>query len=125
MNSKGFKLENIVVVILVILVLTKVPLLGYIDFNSGLQSLIVISFFVFSIIGIIGIFLQKHWGYFAVYIFILISSETLGIAPIPFVTKLFPIKAATFLVILTSVIFLLFTVFLQLRVFKNVTQKTT
>jgi hypothetical protein len=125
MNSKVFKLENIVVVILLILIITKVPLLGYIDFNSGLQSLIVISFFVFSIMGIIGIFLEKHWGFFAIYIFILISSVTLGIAPIPFIIKLFPIKAATFLVILTSVVLFLFTVFLQLRVFKNITQKTT
>lgn len=123
MNRKAFKLEYIVIAILLILVLTKLSLLSYID--SSLQSLLVISFFIFSIISIVGIFLQKHWGYFAVYIFIFISSVFLGIAPIPFVTKLFPVTAATIVVILTSAVLLSFTVFLQLRVFKNDTQKTT
>jgi len=125
MRSREFKLEYVVVAIIIILVIIEVPLLGYIDFNSVLQSLIVISFFVFSIIGIIGIFFQKHWGYFAIYIFILISSVFLGTAPIPLVTKLFSIKAATFLVILTSIILFLFTLFLQLRVFINVTKQST
>ena len=78
MSDREFKLEYIVIAILIILVITEVPLLAYIDFNSVLQSLIVISFFVFSILGIIGIFIQKHWGYFAIYIFILISSVLLG-----------------------------------------------
>jgi hypothetical protein len=125
MSGREFKLEYIVVAILIILVITEVPLLGYIDFNSVLQSLIVISFFVFSIIGIIGIFLQKQWGYFAIYFFILISSVLLGTAPIPLITKLFSIKAATFLVIFTSIILFLFTLFLQIRVLKNVTKQST
>ena len=124
MKSKRFQLENIVIVILVILIFTKISLLSYINFSSILQSLAAISFFVFSIIGIIGIFLQKHWGYLSIYIFILISSVFLGIAPIPIVTKFFPINAATFIVILTSIILFLFTSFLHLRVFRNVNKAT-
>jgi hypothetical protein len=123
MNPSKFKLENIIILILVILVLTKVQLLGYINLEYGLQSLIVLSFFVFLILGIIGILLKKHWGYFSTYIFIL-SSVLLGIAPIPLITKLFPIKTATFLVFITSLILFLFTLFLHLRAFKNITKDT-
>ena len=125
MNIKRFNLNNIVAVILFILILTKVKLLNFLDSDFSSKNLIIISFFVFSIVGILGIFLQKHWGYFATYIFILISSIALGVAPIPFVVNLFPINAATYLVIITSIILFLITLFLQIKLVKNVNKKTT
>ena len=75
----------------------------------------IISFFFFSLIGIMGIFSQKYWGYFAIYIFILISSLSLGIAPIPFIINLFPNNFATYIVIVSSIILFLFTLFLQFK----------
>jgi len=119
MNSKVFKWENIVAIILLLLILTKVQLINFIDTGFIFQTLIIIGFFLFSILGIIGIVLQKHWGYISIYILILIATVGLGIAPIPFIINLLPVKAANYLVILTSVILFSFTLYLQLKLLKS------
>lgn len=125
MNTKAFNLENIIAAILLLLVVTKYQLINFIETDFSFQNLLVISFFLFSIVGIIGIFLQKHWGYFAIYVFILISSFALGIAPIPFIINLFPIQAATLIVILSSAILFLITLFLQLKKVKSLNNAKT
>lgn len=118
MNRKSFKWEQFVALIILILILTNINLLNFIDVNFFLQSLIVIGFFLFSIIGIIGIFKRKHWGYFAIYIFVLISTVSLGVSTIPFILNLFPTGLATFIVILSGIILIIFTLYLQLKLLR-------
>ena len=119
MNSRTFKWEHLIALIILILILTKIRLLNFFDIKFFFQTLMVIGFFLFSIIGIIGVLKQKHWGYFAIYIFVLISTIGLGIAPIPFIVNLFPTGIVTFIVILTGIILLSFNLCLQIKLLKQ------
>ena len=124
MKNSKFKLEIVVSVILFFLIVSKVQLITFINTSSVFQSLLIIIFFFLAFLGIVGMFLQRHWGgYAATYFLILVSSIALGIAPIPFITSLFSINASTFLIILTSVILFLFTVYLHLSFSKSVNKK--
>ena len=115
MKIRNFKLEYFVAIILLLVLISKIQLIKMFDLKFSFHNLIVICFFLFSIFGIIGIYLNKQWGYFSIYLFILISSLALGVAPIPFIVSLFPIQTATLIVILSSVILFLFTLMLQLK----------
>ena len=123
MKNSKFKLEIVVSVILFFLIVSKVQLISFINTSFVFQSILIIIFFFSAVLGIVGMFLQRHWGYVATYFLILVSSTALGIAPIPFITSLFSINASTFLVILTSVILFLFTVYLHLSFSKSVNNK--
>ncbi len=129
MNRKMYKKENIVAIILLLLVLTKVQLINFIDTSFIYGTTMIIGFFLFSILGIIGIFLQRHWGYIAVYILIFISAIGLGIAPIPFIEYLLPVKTNIYLVILivilTSVILFAFTLYLQIELSEDIDKNTS
>jgi len=123
MKNSKLKLEIVVSVILFFLIVSKVQLITFINPSSLFQSLYIIIFFFSAVLGIVGMFLQRHWGYAATYFLILISSIALGIASIPFITSLFSINASTFLVILTSLILFLITAYLHLSFSKSVNKK--
>ncbi|MGB5288807.1 MAG: hypothetical protein WBQ32_10105 [Ignavibacteriaceae bacterium] len=120
MNSRSFKWEYFIALIILILILTNIQLVTFIDVNFILQAFIVIGFFLFAILGIVGLLKQKHWGYLAIYIFVLISTVGLGIAPIPFIAYLFPNVLATYLVILAGILLLSFTLYLQIKLLKQI-----
>ncbi len=120
MSIRTLKWEYFIVLVLMILVLTKIKLVTFLDINLLLQSVIILGFFLFSFLGMIGIYKQNHWGYFSIYIFIAISTVGLGIAPIPLIEYLLPNMFATYLVIFTSIILLSFTLYLQIKLFKKI-----
>ena len=121
MKSKLLKLESFVSLILLVLILTKIQLVTFIGSFSFTDNILVVIFFLSAVCGIVGIFLNKHWGYFSTYIFILVSAIAFGIAPIPFVKILFPINSLTFSVILTSILLFSFTLFLHVKLFLKTT----
>lgn len=115
MNNYKFKLDHIIVLILLILIIKEFSFLSFLSSADVLTSVITISYFVFAILGMAGVFYQKHWGYYSVYIFAFISTFLVSISPIPFITELFPIESATIVVILSGLALCLFTLYLQLR----------
>ncbi len=115
MNKYKFKLDHIIVLILLILIIKEFSFLSLLSSADVLTSIITISYFVFAILGMAGVFYQKHWGYYSVYIFAFISTVLVGINPIPSITELFPTESATIVVILSGLALCLFTLYLQLR----------
>ena len=87
MKNKLLNLEYFIAVFFIILILNKYQLINFIKVEFSFQNILVICFFLFSFVGIIGLFLEKYWGYFSIYIFI-VSSLLLGVAPIPFIVNL-------------------------------------
>ena len=125
MKNKLLNLEYFIAVIFIILILNKYQLINFIKVEFSFQNILVICFFLFSFVGIIGLFLEKYWGYFSIYIFI-VSSLLLGVAPIPFIVNLFPPQSRTPIVILSSIILFLLILFLQMKRIKslNITKPT-
>ena len=106
---------------IILTVLSKYNLITFINMESfgNSQQIItvatVLGFFVFAIMGSVGIFLGRLWGYIGIYIFIPLSCFGLGISPIPFIVKLVPVNYKTTAVIIISIILLISTILLHIR----------
>ncbi|QQS36616.1 MAG: hypothetical protein IPM56_01280 [Ignavibacteriales bacterium] len=119
MKSTIIKFEYFVSLIILVSILTKIQLFNFLGFISFADSVLVFVFFLSALLAILGMFLQKHWGYFSTYIFIMVSSIVFGIAPIPFVKILFPNSIINLSVVLTSASLFAFTLFLHIKLFIN------
>ena len=71
--------------------------------------LVVTSFYIFGIAGIVGMFRGQLWGYICIYLFIPISFIGLGISVIPFVVGLIHVEFKEATVIVLSVLVLITT----------------
>jgi len=105
--------EKLIGVSIIIAVLSKCSLITFINIeNLGtsqgiITNVIVFAFFVFAIMGFVGIFLSRLWGYIGVYLFIPLSCFGLGISPIPFIVNFIPVNFKTTAVIILSIILLI------------------
>jgi len=121
MENKLHIFEKLIGVLIIITVLSKYSLITFINIeNLGnshgiITNVIVLSFFVFAIMGSVGIFLRRLWGYIGVYIFIPLSCFGLGISPIPFIVNFIPVNFKTTAVIILSIILLIASVSLHTR----------
>jgi len=117
MKTKIFELERVIVICLLLVVITRIRLLNFITYENTFLNLMIISFFLFSIVGIFGLIFKKNWGFFATYLFIMISSLGFGISPIPipYIQNMLSVQTVNYIIFILSAILFLFTLFLHLK----------
>ena len=121
MEHKLHIFEKLIGLLVILTVLSKYSLITFINiesFGNSQQMIsvaIVLAFFIFAIMGSVGIFLGRLWGYIGIYIFIPLSCFGLGIATVPFIVKLVPVNFKTTAVIILSIMLLLSTVLLHMK----------
>ena len=91
--------------------LTKIKLLSWIFNCQQIWGRVLITvFFASAVLGFVGLFRQKNWGFYFVYTYILIATFffSISVAPFPFCLLNMDVKTATLLLLGINLIVLFF-----------------
>jgi hypothetical protein len=117
MNNKNLlsAVRLFIVIAILITVGLKIKMLKMMGlWNSDILGFVLLLVFYLSSVGsVIGLLLQRSWGFMSVYALVIVST-LLGIAIIP-LPRLFPVSSRTTLVIFFNIIVFISAVLLQVR----------
>ena len=78
----------IIAVLIIVSALTKIRLLlGLPNYQQLCEKILIIVFFVSALVSFVGLIFQKKWGFFFVYIYLIIATFFLSISVVPFLLE--------------------------------------
>lgn len=111
MDTKIKFFERILGFTIILTALSKYQLLISLKNMQGMFSIFVVSiFFISALLGFIGLFRGRLWGYISIYIFVPVATYGMGISVFPFIIKLIPYTYRTTAIIVVGILFLLTTI---------------
>lgn len=110
MRHKIHVIERVLGITVLVTILLEIKLLSFIFSQQILGITIVLAFFSSALIGAMGMFRGRLYGYIGIYIFIPLSTYGLGISTIPFVVNFIPPELKTSGVIIVNIILLVVTI---------------